>query len=215
MLWVAIIPTNMLKGIFRGLWHLVRLMPSNYFLFSVITSNRVIVTCDSQYRNIYFIDERNHESFVQAITDPEAYVAENGPFDGLMAFSNGASLGASVLVHKLQQDRIQQHLYPLLKFAVLFCGGILEDPRTLLQQNLVRLLDPQTDGEAIGIPTAHIWGVNDTLYPNFGPDLCRKDMREEYKHHGWHEITGLRDKVDVINSVRVIRRTIERALAVQ
>ena len=88
----------------------------------------------------------------------------------------------------------------------------------LYQRNEIRLLDPRVDQEVIKIPTAHIWGANDKLYPSFGPvlkDLSVSDLRQEFVHQGGHDIPGPKDRNGVSNSVRIIKRTIEKALEMQ
>ena len=134
-----------------------------------------------------------------------------------MAFSSVAALAATILIHK-QQNQTRGQLYPLFKCAVFFSGGIPGDPVALFQRNEIRLLDPRVDQEVIKIPTAHIWGANDNLYPSFGPvlkDLSVSDLRQEFVHQGGHEIPGPRDRNGVSNSVRIIKRTIEKALEMQ
>ncbi|CAJ2500891.1 Uu.00g037440.m01.CDS01 [Anthostomella pinea] len=81
-----------------------------------------------------------------------------------------------------------------------------------------RELGFEADGEPIGIPTAHIWGANDNLYPTFGPGLsklCRSDLRDVFIHDGGHEIPGPKDQQAVLEAVQIINRAIERATALQ
>lgn len=75
-------------------------------------------------------------------------------------------------------------------------------------------MSPERYGQCIGIPTAHIWGSNDALYPTFGPvlsELCTRENQEVYIHDGGHEIPGPKDLEAVKAVVAAIRRTIERA----
>ena len=70
------------------------------------------------------------------------------------------------------------------------------------------------DGECRDIPTVHICGSNDELYPDFGPvinKLCQASEREVLVHEGEHDIPGPKDQVAVDRVARVIKRTIERA----
>lgn len=130
-----------------------------------------------------------------------------------MAFSQGAGLAASLMIKKIRQDRIQQRLYPMFKFAVFFCGGVPIDPGEF------RLMDFKHDGELIEIPTAHIWGEADRLYPSFGPvlsHLCKRGgMREIYIHGGGHEIPGPHALDAVAKVVDAVNRTIDRAVSIQ
>ena len=83
-----------------------------------------------------------------------------------------------------------------------------------LQDSHRRPLSFERDGELIHIPTANIWGAHDTLYPHFGPvlsKLCQKELREDFIHEGGHEIPGAKDTEGVLQALKVIKRTIERA----
>ena len=134
-----------------------------------------------------------------------------------MAFSQGAGLAASLLVRKMQQDPVRQRLYPLFRCGVFFSGGVPEDPAGISRKER-RLLSYKHDGEVIDIPTAHIWGENDQLYPSFGPvlsQLCKKDLRADFVHQGGHEVPGSKSSDAVANTIRAIKRTIERALTAQ
>lgn len=164
-----------------------------------------------------YVDHASQASFTKVLDELEEYIAEAGPFDAIMAFSQGAALAAAIIIRKLQQEPIQQRLYPIFKCAVFFCGAVPGDPSVQLEEHK-RLLDPEKDGEIIDIPTAHIWGGNDQLYPTFGPilsRLCKQTIREDFVHEGGHEIPGVKDPEAVAKSIRAIKRTIERALTAQ
>jgi len=173
------------------------------------------VSADDEF--FRYIDERSSANCFTVLADLDAYIVEAGPFDGVMAFSEGAALAASLLIQRLQKNPGQQQLYPVFRCAVFFCAGV---PRDLLRGPSVetRLMDFEQDGELIEIPTAHIWGENDRLYPSFGPVLCRlckEDSRAVYVHKGGHEIPGPKDAFAVDHSVRVIKRAIERSMTAQ
>ncbi|PYH88110.1 hypothetical protein BO71DRAFT_404105 [Aspergillus ellipticus CBS 707.79] len=164
----------------------------------------------------------------------EHFIATEGPFDGLMAFSQGAACAATYLIHRIQQD--QPHAF---RCAIFFCGGAPNDPRSfsgvdcddtrdhgsvgrMTSSPAVEAAAPPdpspralqfTQQDYIDIPTAHIWGANDLLW-RFGPDLsqvCMANVREVFVHPGGHEIPGPKDAAALAQSVRVIRRTLARA----
>lgn len=144
----------------------------------------------------------NGESLAQALLDLEEYIEEEGPFDGLMAFSQGAGFGATYLIRQSQQG-----VAPAFRFAVFFCGAAAQDPCAPFTDNGQKL-----DG-VIKIPTAHIWGKNDELW-HFGPALsqsCLGSVKEEYIHDGGHEIPGPRDPIRLARAVQAVQRTISRA----
>lgn len=123
----------------------------------------------------------------------------------LMGFSHGAGCLATYLLYKLQQGEVSQ--LPI-RCAIFFCGA---------PPHLPSVSSFSAGEECIEIPTAHIWGRNDTLY-RYGPELsrlCRGSMREEVVLESGHEIPGARDLVSVARCVRAIRRTLARASVVQ
>lgn len=82
---------------------------------------------------------------------------EDGPFDGVMAFSQGAGLAPSLLIHQMQKDAYEARLHPLFRYAVFFSGGVPKDPRAERGEGSTRLMWWEDDGEVIGIPTLHVW----------------------------------------------------------
>jgi len=148
---------------------------------------------------------------LQAFLDLDAYIETNGPFDAVMAFSHGAALAAAYIINWTVKSPLPHSPFAC---AIFFSGGVPIDPAGM-SQGIVRLMDGSTDGEIITIPTAHIWGSKDKLYPTYGPvlrDLCRKDTRSVCVHDGGHDIPGAGSKDDaVIKAVHVIRRTIAHA----
>ena len=163
---------------------------------------------------LQYADDTSSESCLKALSDLETYIVEDGPFDGVMAFSQGAGLAASLLIHQMQKDAHKAHLYPVFSCAVFFSGGAPKDPRAERSAESTRLMWWVDDGEVIEIPTVHVWGRNDTLYPTFGPvlsKLCKASEREELVHDGGHDIPGPKDPVTVEKIARLIKRTIERA----
>ena len=163
---------------------------------------------------LQYANDTSSQSCRKALSDLETYIIEDGPFDGVMAFSQGAGLAASLLIHQMQTDAHKARLYPAFSCAVFFSGGVPQDPRAERNEGSSRLMRWEDDGEVIEIPTVHVWGRNDTFYPTFGPvlsKLCKASEREELVHNGGHDIPGSKDPVTVENVARLIKRTIERA----
>lgn len=130
-----------------------------------------------------------------------------------MSFSLGATLAASLMIHKLRKDRRRELLQPTFRCAIFFCGGLPEEmPDDGGSRR--RVLSFEEDGEVIQVPTAHIWGADDRVYPEFGTvlsKLCRRDARAVFVHPAGHEIPGPKDERSLQEAIRVIKRTIERA----
>ena len=106
---------------------------------------------------LQYVDEQSEESCRKALSDLERYIVEDGPFGGVMAFSQGAGLAPSLLIHQMQKDAYEACLHPLFRYAVFFSGGVPKDPRAERGEGSTRLMWWEDDGELIGIPTLHVW----------------------------------------------------------
>ena len=159
-----------------------------------------------------YYDVGSASSMFNALSQLHAYIEVEGPFDGVLAFSQGASLAATYLFQFAQQHPST----PLpFKCAVFFSGGRPLDP-TLLAKGERKLLEPKDPQAArLRLPTAHIWGRNDTLWPGTSEvlcELCEEGEKLVFLHDEGHDIPGARAKEAVQGSLRVIRRTVDNAL---
>ncbi|KAK4248389.1 family of serine hydrolases 3 [Corynascus novoguineensis] len=161
-----------------------------------------------------YADFSDLPSCLAALDQLDAYLAAEGPFDGLLAFSQGATIAATYLAHRARcragkKDRKE----PLpFKCAVFFsAGGVFDVDR--LAAGEVKLLTPEEVGEPIDIPTAHIWGRRDDtpVHCDAVEAVCAAETRQAFVHEGSHEIPGVRSPADVKSSVRVMRRVISMA----
>ncbi len=120
-------------------------------------------------------------SILQAIEDLAAYVSAEGPFDGVMGFSQGAALAAMLLA----RDSPPEHF----RFAIFLCAG-LPFCEASLRQGVLRHLDPKVDKEVIRVPTAHIVGSkDDALQASLTmKDLCVARGRGLFDHRAGHEV---------------------------
>lgn len=121
----------------------------------------------------------------------------DGPFDGVLGFSEGSSVAASLMLRRAVQGRA-----PLFKFAIFFCavltfrfdgkGAILADERP----------------ERINVPTFHVVGARDpgrfsslTLY-----NLCDRHLTALYDHGKGHTIPWGLPTEDITKGVREVTR---------
>ena len=152
--------------------------------------------------------------------DLDAYIASEGPFEGVMAFSEGAAVAATYILYKTLQNPAQQIIAPVFKCAIFFCGALPADPAAM-ECGRLEIIEP--DGAVmpvrkIWIPTASIWGARDFSHPGYGSLLhllCDDTLSEVVVHFGGHEIPGAKDMGDLKAAVGAVRRTIERALSRQ
>jgi predicted esterase len=161
-----------------------------------------------------FYDQRSAASMATAISQFEAYLAAEGPFDGVIGYSQGAILAATYMIHFSQ-------LYPSaplpFKCAIFFSGGRPLDPHALGKGDLI-LIDPEQQvAPLLTLPTANIWGRNDPLWPGSSETLwklCDPANRTSFIHDEGHDIPGARAKDAVLGSVRAIRKVVDQAVIV-
>jgi pimeloyl-ACP methyl ester carboxylesterase len=127
-------------------------------------------------------------------------IEKQGPFDGIMGFSQGAALACSLLV-----NHAATHDVPLFKAAVFICGA---PPYESSGKEIIR----STPGVfPVNIPTANIVGKQDGLYYAsmllYG--LCEPSKAEFYDHGSRHLIPF--DLKNTEAMVAAIEKTIERA----
>ena len=139
------------------------------------------------------------------------YVEAEGPFDGVLAFSQGAGLAAMHLVHQSLREPKQK---PSFKVAILISCIAVYDPIAWLQHGEVRTMDSALDGQPISIPTAHVWGAEDGRRPESKAvgNLSNETSRNVFVHEGGHEVPGLSTQGAVNGAVRAIRRAITLAM---
>ena len=128
-----------------------------------------------------YYDPTNATSILQAVNDLSSYVSAEGPFDGVMGFSQGAALAAMLLAR-------DSSLVPF-SFAIFLCAG-LPFCEASLRKGVLRHLDPKVDRELIWVPTAHIVGAkDDALEASLGlKDLCYERARGVFDHGAGHEM---------------------------
>jgi hypothetical protein len=145
----------------------------------------------------------------QAYHDFRTFIQIKGPFDGLLGFSEGASVAATILI----EDARRQCASLKIRCAIFFCGVSPLDLDFDGTNGGIRLLEPATDGVLLHIPTAHIW-CDDSEWPTIlGKDLatlCDASMSEHVVHKLGHNIPGSRSEQALRDTVRAVRRTIER-----
>lgn len=138
------------------------------------------------------------------------FVVTNGPFDGLVAFSEGASVAAGLIIEDSQRST------PMFQFkcAIFFCGLAPVDMELTAQVGgRVRHLSKEVDSTVLRLPTAHVWSLEGD-HGDMGralQELCEESLREEFVHDLGHDIPGSRSDEGLTETLRVIERTIERA----
>ncbi|KAM7205907.1 Serine hydrolase (FSH1) domain containing protein [Rhypophila sp. PSN 637] len=151
----------------------------------------------------------DRETNMALLNDLIRSVLELGPFDGVMGFSEGGAVAASLLVEDTRRP-----------FARFRCGIFLSAARPPDPDNIMtgsdRRLDFYTDGVVLNIPTAHIWSPSGEICPGMGRNLallCNQTLREEFVHLLGHQVPGSVSDEFLSGTIKAIERTVERARA--
>lgn len=140
----------------------------------------------------------------------QAFICAHGPFDGLMGFSEGATVAASLMA----EDR--RRGFAGFKCAILFCATDMCCMADLeLDIPKITHFGSETDFVVVDVPTAHIWSNSDAFVDSAMPkrvaSLCNKNTREVYIHDLGHDVPGSLSERHVNEVVRIIERVIEKA----
>ena len=113
------------------------------------------------------------------------YIVEEGPFDGMMAFSQGCALAASFIMRHQVKGQ-----FPHWRFSVFFCGepGEVVDGKSMTVPT----------EEIITMPTLHCTGRKDKMNPERNALLsqqCRSETKSFYVYQGGHGVPSWRQEV--------------------
>ena len=157
-----------------------------------------------------YFDERHPESGFAAYHYLEEYLHDEGPYDGVIAFSQAGTMILTYLIHLAKQN--PQAEMPF-KFAIIL--SITHPPLDYqaLQKGRVMAVDLEATADIIPIPTAHIWGSRDEAANRVATSnsVCKADVRWVYVHDRGHEVPGAGSKEDVTRTVNIIRRAVDAA----
>lgn len=144
------------------------------------------------------------KSLVNALEALYQTMEEHGPFDGVLGYSEGATVAATLLLDEQQRCKAAG-TEPSLKCAVFFAGW----PPLMVDRDTLVLGD--TDEEVIDVPTLHIIGSNDPylagvmcLY-----NVCDSDSRMLFDHGQGHII--VRDEQTLVKLAVKVQKLIKKA----
>ncbi|EGX51805.1 hypothetical protein AOL_s00043g824 [Orbilia oligospora ATCC 24927] len=166
-----------------------------------------------------YFDPSDTLSLQRAILDLRRYIQVEGPFDGIIAFSQGATLASTLLLAehgKLGSDQEENHS-SAFKCAIFLAAGYAWSFDALRNNKWARV--DENSGLRIRIPTAHVWAHNDHLGPDVGTTvaaLCVPDTRYTYTHDERHTVPGRRSPEKLNATLKIVRRVIwEGSLATE
>jgi hypothetical protein len=163
----------------------------------------------SEQEAFAYFDDNSVKSALKACNDFKTFLETDGPYDGVIAFSQAVPLVSSWM---MQQVRHGKPIEATFKCAIFFSAGDLPYDLDALQ-NGNDVLVREESGAIIDIPTAHVWGVADWA-ANTAMEftkLCKPDTRSSFVHKGGHEIPGSSAEDAVTRSVNIIRRAVQLA----
>ncbi|CAI7624835.1 unnamed protein product [Penicillium glandicola] len=152
------------------------------------------------------------QSCAKAFDDLERYVQTEGPYDGVMGFSLGATFVMSWMFKKLREQKDNKPVQLPFKVGIFFSApGLLQYHDLLAKQLFASKFDP-ADG-LLDLPTAHIWGCHDRdkEKAEAASQAFNEGVRSVFVHDKGHEIPISSDSV--IMMAKVINRAITRAQA--
>jgi hypothetical protein len=151
------------------------------------------------------------ETCVKAVDDLEHYLETEGPYDGVIGFSMGASFILSWMIGKVLEKRADRPVALPFKVGIFFSNA-----GRLLKFNgetgkPVVSYDPIDMEGVLDIPTAHIWGSADPDSENaeLASQACNEETRSVLIHERGHEVPM--SAANVISAAKVINRAIARA----
>lgn len=157
-----------------------------------------------------YFDEDSPATALSAVEDLESYIESQGPYDGIIAFSQAVGLVGTWMIKQHRLDRPTG-----LACAVFISGASPAVDFNSLGEGNVVLLSPEKIGQVIRIPTTHVWGSADpwnSVARDFSR-LCKADVSSLVIHEGGHEVPGSGSKDVVTKVVNFIRRTVLMARA--
>ncbi|KAL2784040.1 serine hydrolase FSH [Aspergillus keveii] len=194
-----------------------------------------LFSSDADTVDCYSYFNESASSILTAVNDLAAYVITNGPFDGVIGFSQGAVLAATLLIAVAVQPppetmqsadadadteselpdalrALQTRGEPPFRFAAFLCGGHPFDLRALQRGVIVEITRrPSSDTRLISLPVVNCWAENDEDYPGMGPplsSLCgRRNNNVEVVHGAGHGVPSEGEDLDAL--CRAVEKIIE------
>ncbi|PYI14664.1 hypothetical protein BO99DRAFT_437151 [Aspergillus violaceofuscus CBS 115571] len=175
---------------------------------NVVAGIEVIATKDEPM--YAYFDEKNPESGGAVYRHLEELLYHEGPYDGVIAFSQAGTL---ILTYLAYLAKHKPHCPLPFKFAIIL--SITHPPLDYdaIQSGEIRLIDLGAYRDAVRIPTAHIWGARDLAANEIAltNTICAAGVRWVYVHALGHDIPRAGARSDVTQTVHVIRRVIDAA----
>ncbi|KAJ8189152.1 hypothetical protein LV164_004114 [Aspergillus fumigatus] len=160
-----------------------------------------------------YFDDKDPQSGLVVYQHFEQHLRNEGPYDGVIAFSQAATMILTYLIYVFSRRNRGDEVDCPFRFAVLF--SIVRPPIDYeeLQRGRFVEVDLGDVKDIVEIPTVHVWGAleESASQAAMASDTCRSDMKWTYVHDRGHEIPGSGSKDAVTKTANAIRRAIETA----
>lgn len=168
---------------------------------------------------------RSASSILEAVTNLADYVASSGPFDGVIGFSQGAVLAATLIIAvelncvtttRMTGMSIVEPLLsrvPPFRCAIFLCGGLPFDVSALQEDTVIQLTPKPEKNALMHLPVVNCWADNDMDYPGMGPplsQLCAAAHNLEVVHSAGHAVPS--EGEDLERLLASVTATLKRAL---
>ena len=139
----------------------------------------------------------DHDTAEQALNFVYDIIVEDGPFDGIMGFSQGANL-ALTLLRRFPIDQAWDSALASCKFGIFFSSvGVQEE---------------QKDLATLSIPSLHVFDDADSNVPMLATRHCEPGSVKTLLHHSGHAIP--RDRATVDSILEAIQDLQHRSLGI-
>lgn len=196
---------------YHGTYRQVCARSWNDCLLRSLTLIELAILSSPSNQHYAYYDITSPETFIAALDRLEAYIEEEGPFEGVMAYSQGAGLAAMLLVRR---QYLQPHKQLPFKCAIFFSPVQVYDPVAYVERGEVNVLDHVAPGMcALSIPVVIIYGEKDERKEECRriQAICNPDLLSVFLHQGGHEVPGIGAKSGLLETVKMARRGITRA----
>ncbi|KAE8377421.1 serine hydrolase FSH [Aspergillus bertholletiae] len=158
-----------------------------------------------------FCDPDQPQSCRQAAGDLERYIEEEGPFDGIIGFSMGATIALSWLVDWYRTKQRDGTAVAPFKLAVFFSNARPPYDHAAWVADRIAYLESAQMGARLDMPTAHIWGSADPQAEEAqrAVNFCDSERSSIFVHAKGHEIPISAE--DTVSIAKVINRAIHQS----
>ena len=104
-----------------------------------------------------YFDVEDVSSCQKTLSDLEAFIATEAPFDGIIGFFQGAASAATLIAQRRLGHFVDEAANPVFKCAVFLGAGLPCDPASL-EEGRLRGLRYNVDGDDFHVPTICSFG---------------------------------------------------------